>query len=399
MNIATANRITGMKSYYFSRKLQELKTMQQNGTDVINLGIGNPADPPAPEVIQALSETAMQEHVHGYQGYTGHDRLRSAFSRWMKRFFNHRPDPVTEVLASMGSKEAIMHLSMAFLNKGDAVLVPDPGYPSYSAAAKMMEARSIPYNLKPENYWLPDFFELETLMEQYPVKIMWINYPHMPTGAKANPETFRKLIDLAQKHGVLLIHDNPYALVRNNNPLSILAFSGAAKNAIELHSLSKSHNMAGWRVGFIVGDKQLLDAVMKVKSNMNTGSFFPVQAAASRALDLERWWYDEQNRKYNEKVATGHAIMDALKCRYDNNQAGMFIWGRIPGEYSDASALSDQLLYNNGVFIAPGFIFGDNGRNYIRLSISVSKEQLINALQRIRSKQAVPENQFKQFGT
>jgi len=385
MKIAPAERIAQMQPYYFSRKLAEIRSMQQNGKEILNLGIGNPSDPPAESVVETLKTHASQPDIHGYQGYTGSPGLRSAFSHWMKRIFQVPLDPASQVLPSMGSKEAIMQLSMAFLNQGDAVLVPDPGYPSYTAATRMMQAEIVPYTLLQEKSWMPDFQELEQLVAQFPVKLMWVNYPHMPSGARASAEFFKKLVAFAQKHHILVIHDNPYALIRNNEPLSILKTPGAEKIALELHSLSKSHNMAGWRVGFITGASHLLSELMKVKSNMNTGSFLPVQHAAAEALKLGDWWYRQLNERYHKRAALAYHIMDETGCTYERNQAGMFVWGKIPEEMESAEALSNLLLYEAGVFLAPGFIFGENGKRYIRISISVSEDTLTKALEQIQT--------------
>ncbi|MCF8304704.1 MAG: aminotransferase class I/II-fold pyridoxal phosphate-dependent enzyme [Bacteroidales bacterium] len=385
MEVNTANRIAQMQPYYFAQKLAEIRSMQQAGKDVINLGIGNPADPPAGQVIEALRKNALKENEHGYQGYKGSDSLRTAFGHWMKRLFGVTLDPKEEVITSMGSREAIMQLSMAFLNEGDVVLVPDPGYPAYRAAAKMLQAKVLSYNLYSENQWLPDFDELEHLAGKHSIKLMWINYPHMPSGALACEAVLAKLIDFTKRHRILLVHDNPYAFVRNRHPLSIFRIPGAKEVALELHSLSKSHNMAGWRMGFIAGKRDFVQAVMKVKSNMNTGSFSPMQCAAEEALKLGEWWYRQLNERYEQCAETGSHILDMLGCKFERQQSGMFLWGRIPVEFTSSVEMSDFLLYNAGVFVAPGFIFGNNGEKYIRLSISVHQTQLEKAKQRIQN--------------
>lgn len=383
MQISTSKRIAGMQTYYFSRKLAQIRQMQDDGHEIVHLGIGNPSEPPAKEVVEAMNHHAARSDTHGYQNYKGLPELREAFTAWMKHRFGVTQKE-TQVLTSMGSKEAIMHISMAFLDEGDAVLVPDPGYPSYKAATQMVQAKPVAYNLLPENGWLPDFNELENLVRNHPVKLMWLNYPHMPTGATATPELMQQLSDFARAHQILLVHDNPYAFVRNKNPLSIMAAPGALDLALELHSLSKSHNMAGWRIGFITGSEEHLEAIMKVKSNMNTGSFFPQQMAAVRALQLPESWYRELNANYRSKAATAYQIMDTLGCSYEENTSGMFIWARIPSHFKSAAELSDYLLYNAGVFMAPGFIFGKNGEQYIRLSIASPQEALSRALEKIQ---------------
>lgn len=377
-----ALRTTSINEYYFSQKLQQVARMQKEGNDVINLGIGNPDLPPAPEVIQALGLSAAQAMHHGYQSYRGTDALRIAFSEWYARIFSVQLDPFSEILPLMGSKEGIVHISLTFLNPGDRVLFPDPGYPAYAAAAGIAGAEAVAYPLSSANAWLPD---LDAIAETnlHKVKIMWVNYPHMPSGARANQAFFAKLLAFGKKHNILICHDNPYGLISNPEPLSILFFDESKGAAIELNSLSKSHNMAGWRLGLVAGDAALLNEVLKVKSNMDSGMFRPVQDAAVKALSLGESWYDQQNFIYSKRRKVAESIAQVLGCSFESSQAGMFLWAEIPENYTDSEELTEIVLHNAHVFITPGKVFGKRGKTFIRISLCAPEERMQQAYERI----------------
>ncbi len=380
--ITPADRISEVKEYYFSVKLKEIDKMRQGGIDVINLGIGNPDMPPAPEVLDSLNLHATSPDNHGYQSYIGIPELRMAFARWYKKYYDVSLNPDTEVLPLIGSKEGIMHISMAFLNPGDGVLVPNPGYPTYSSVSKLVGANIISYNLIENNGWLPDLEDLEK-EDLSSVKLMWINYPNMPTGANAIPDFFKKIIEFGKKYNILICNDNPYSFILNDKQLSILQVEGAKETALELNSLSKSHNMAGWRVGMVTSSSEIISYILRVKSNMDSGMFKPLQLAAAKALELDNSWYESINKQYIQRRKIVWEIMNTLECTFDKNQTGMFVWARRPGKYENGKELSDEVLNKCNVFITPGFIFGDMGDKYIRISLCTNENLLNKALNRI----------------
>jgi len=383
MIISKAERLVEVKEYYFSRKLKELKQRISQGEDIINLGIGSPDLPPSPETINALTNTASKNDIHGYQSYIGIDGLRENISQWYKRIYNVDLNPTNEILPLMGSKEGIMHISMAFLNSGDKVLVPNPGYLTYASVGKLLSAQIEYYDLKESNNWLPDFDALEK-MDHSNTKIMWVNYPHMPTGKKADLNLFKSLIKFAKKNKILIINDNPYSLILNDLPLSILQVEGAKEVALELNSLSKSHNMAGWRVGMLSGDAEYIQNVLKVKSNMDSGMFRGIQEAAIAALNNTKEWQKSQNDIYKKRRKVCEEIMRELDCNFDPSQSGMFLWAKIPSWAENSEKFSNYILDNSGVFITPGFIFGSNGDRFIRISLCSSETILEDALQKVR---------------
>ncbi len=382
--IQPAQRVSEVKEYYFSLKLKEIAKMIQEGKPVINLGIGNPDQPPAPEVLEALNQAALRPDTHGYQGYIGIPELRDAFARWYQRFYQVELDSESEILPLMGSKEGIMHISMAFLNPGDEVLVPNPGYPTYSAVTQIVGAKERTYDLLEEKNWQPDLEALEK-EDLSKVKIMWVNYPNMPTGAKASKEFFEKLINFAKRNDILICNDNPYSFILNKEPQSILAIPGAKEVAVELNSLSKSHNMAGWRIGMAASNPEFIKYILRIKSNMDSGMFRPMQEAATRALNLEQKWYEEVNKVYKKRKKLVLKIMSLLGCTWQEDQAGMFIWAKIPDSYSSSKELSDKILYEANVFITPGFIFGNQGEKHIRISLCTNEEKLQESINRIEN--------------
>jgi len=381
--IQPADRISEVKEYYFSVKLKEIDKMRRSGIDVLNLGIGNPDNPPSSEVIEELTEQAAKDNNHGYQSYVGILELRESFSTWYKKYYDVTLDPSSEILPLIGSKEGIMHISMAFLNPGDGVLVPNPGYPTYSSVSKLVGADIISYDLKEDNGWLPDLDELEK-HDLSKVKLMWINYPNMPTGANADEEFFKKVITFGKKHNILICNDNPYSFILNNEHRSIFQIEGAKDTALELNSLSKSHNMAGWRVGMVAASAEIINYILRVKSNMDSGMFKPLQLAAVKALGLDDDWYTEVNMEYMKRRILVWEIMDTLGAEYDKEQTGMFVWAKIPEKYESSRDLSDEVLNKAHVFITPGFIFGSNGEKYIRISLCSNKTMLKEALKRIK---------------
>lgn len=381
--IQPAQRLQGANEYYFSKKLKEVAAMSLTGTPVINLGIGSPDNPPSDKVISTLCNQAQRSDTHGYQPYVGIPELRKSFSDWYKKWYNVDLNPQNEIQPLIGSKEGILHITLAFVNPGDKVLVPDPGYPTYTSLSKLLGAEVIKYNLKEENQWYPDFNELEQ-MDLEDVKLMWVNYPHMPTGAKATPELFERLVHFAQSKNIVLINDNPYSFILNNQPLSILSIPGAKECCIELNSMSKSHNMPGWRIGMLATNATFVEWILKVKSNIDSGMFRPLQLAAVEALQEDESWYELNNKQYKERREVAEDILHLLDCSFDPNQSGLFLWGRIPEKYSDVEQLTEKILQEARVFITPGFIFGANGNRYIRISLCCTKEKLEEALQRIK---------------
>ena len=365
-NIQPANRLASVSEYYFSRKLKEVAQMNAQGKNVISLGIGSPDMPPSEETINVLCEQAKRADVHGYQPTVGIPELRKAMADWYKRWYNVELDPATEIQPLIGSKEGILHVTLAFVNPGDQVLVPNPGYPTYTSLNKILGSEIVNYNLREDNGWQPDFEELEK-MDLSHVKMMWTNYPNMPTGANATMELYEKLVDFARRHNIVVVNDNPYSLILNKKPLSILNVPGAKECCIEFNSMSKSHNMPGWRVGMLATNAQFVQWILKIKSNIDSGTFRPMQLAAAQAYNNSMEWHEEANiGVYSRRRQLAEEIMHTLGCSFDKNQVGMFLWGRIPDEYNDVEELTEKVLHEACVFITPGFIFGSNGKRYIR---------------------------------
>ncbi len=383
-SIKPANRVNSVQEYYFSRKLKEVAEMNAAGKNVINLGVGSPDLPPSEQTIETLCQHARHPEEHGYQPYIGIPELRKGFADWYKRWYDVELDPKTEIQPLIGSKEGILHISLAFLNPGDGVLVPNPGYPTYSSVSKLVEARLIPYDLKEERGWQPDFDALERV-DLSGVKLMWTNYPNMPTGANASRELYEELVAFGKKHHIIICNDNPYSFILNEHPLSILSVPGAKEICIELNSMSKAHNMPGWRMAMLTSNAQFVQWVLKVKSNIDSGQFKPMQYAAVKALSAPKEWYDNMNRVYRSRRDLAGQIMHALGCAYDERQVGMFLWGRIPDSAAGSEAIADKVLYEAHVFLTPGFIFGSNGERYIRISLCCKNEVLKDALERIKN--------------
>lgn len=387
MIIETAQRIAQVKEYYFSAKLREIANMNKQNLNVINLGIGSPDLPPHKKVVERLASESLKMNTHGYAGYKGIPELRQAFSNWYRSYFNVELNSETEILPLMGSKEGVMHISMSFLNPGDKALIPNPGYPTYKSATLLAGGEAVSYDLLEENNWYPDIEKLER-MDLTNVKLMWLNYPHMPTGTPANKEVFEELVNFAKRHNIVLCHDNPYSFILPNENkkeyLSIFNIEGAKEVSIELNSLSKSHNMAGWRIGMMAAKSELIENVLKFKSNMDSGMFIPSQLAAVEALELPKDWYDEINIEYAKRREKAREIADLLKCEYSLEQEGMFLWAKIPSTEKDSYNLCDTILYKSHVFITPGGIFGENGEKYIRISLCSTLEVFDEAIQRIK---------------
>ena len=376
-----SNRLSKITEYYFSTKLKEIASLKKQGKPIINLGIGSPDLAPPKQVIEAISKAIAEEDKHSYQSYQGLPEFRKAVADFYQSNYQVIIDPLNEVLPLMGSKEGIMHISMAFLNTGDQVLIPNPGYVTYTSVTKLLDATPVFYDLCSDNNWQPDFKALEKI-DLTKVKLMWINYPNMPTGAKATKSLFEKLISFARKHQILLVNDNPYSFILNDNPLSILSVKGAKDVAIELNSLSKTFNIAGWRVGMVLGKSAYLSAVLKVKSNMDSGMFYGIQKGAITALQLDNNWFDYINSIYNKRRKIVWKILDKLNCKYDTNTVGLFVWAKTPNKIN-SEIFTDELLYNKNIFITPGTIFGTNNNEYIRVSLCVSEEKLNEVLRRI----------------
>lgn len=379
-----SKRLSGIDEYYFSTKLRQIDEMNKAGKKVINLGIGSPDLPPHPDVIKVLQQEAEKPDQHGYQNYKGSPVLRNAIAKWYQRWYNVSLNPDSEILPLIGSKEGIMHICMTYINEGDMVLIPNPGYPTYQSAAKIAGANVYAYTLTKEKNWCPDFDELEKLSLEK-VKLMFVNYPQMPTGQLPTNEMFEELIAFAKKHQILLVHDNPYSFILNDNPMSLLSFEGAKEVVIELNSFSKSHNMAGWRVGMLCGAKERINEVLKFKSNMDSGMFLPLQLAAAKALELGQDWYDSVNDVYRKRRKKVFDLLDLLNCTYDENQAGLFVWAAIPKEAKDGFELTDRVLNDSNVFITPGGIFGSAGEKYIRVSLCATEEKLNEGIKRIKN--------------
>jgi LL-diaminopimelate aminotransferase len=385
MEISLAKRLDGIGEYYFSQKLKEIETLNKNGEPVINLGIGSPDLPPHPSVIETLQSEAAKANVHAYQSYKGAEALRKAFAAWYQKWYGVQLDPATEILPLIGSKEGIMHICMTYLNEGDEALIPNPGYPTYRSAVQLAGGVCRDYLLDEENSYYPDFLKLEK-QDLAKVKLMFVNYPHMPTGQPASKEWFERIVGFAKHHNILIVHDNPYSFILNDRPLSILSVEGAKDVVIELNSLSKSANMAGWRVGVLTGAKERVDEVLRFKSNMDSGMFLPVQLAAAKALSLDKPWYDEVNFVYKKRRAKAYELLDLLKCSYSKDQVGMFLWADIPQGYKSGFELSDEILYNARVFITPGGIFGPAGEKFLRVSLCSPEEKFEVSISRIKAK-------------
>lgn len=385
--ITSADRLNTVEEYYFSRKLKEVAEMNAAGKNIISLGIGSPDLPPSEETIEELNKSAERSDSHGYQSHIGIPELRKAFTDWYKRWYDVTLDPAKEIQPLIGSKEGILHISLAFLNPGDGVLVPNPGYPTYTSVSKMIGATIQTYDLDENNNWQPDFDALEK-MDLSKVKLMWVNYPNMPTGANGSLQLFEKLVAFGKKHGIVIAHDNPYSLILNENPLSILQVEGAKDICIELNSMSKSHNMPGWRIGLVVSNPQFIQWILKVLSNIESGIFKSMQQATIAALNNSDEWHKRNNIElYGERRQYAETIMDELGCTYDKNQVGMFLWGKIPAHYKGSEELADKILYEANVFLTPGFIFGNKGERYIRISLCCNEKMLKEALERIKKLQ------------
>jgi len=382
-----AKRLDGIGEYYFSQKLREIESLNKQGRDIINLGIGSPDLPPHADVIKTLHEESAKPNVHSYQSYKGSPVLRRAISEWYKKWYGVGLDAESEVLPLIGSKEGIMHICMTYFQEGLGVLIPNPGYPTYSSAVKLSGATPVYYDLVEEKNYEPDFIELEkiVLSSATGIRGLFVNYPQMPTGQLPTSELFDKLISFAKKNNILIIHDNPYSFILNDNPMSILESDGAKDCAIELNSLSKSHNMAGWRVGMLCGAKEKVDEVLRFKSNMDSGMFLPVQLAAAKALSLDKNWYDQVNSVYRKRREKVFQLLDALSCTYSKKQAGLFVWAKINDRFKDCYDCSDFILHNSYVFITPGAIFGSAGEKYVRVSLCATEGKIDDAIRRIKN--------------
>lgn len=380
----TAKRLEGISEYYFSEKLREIEALNQQGAKVINLGIGSPDLPPHPDVIEVLQQESARANTHAYQSYKGAPILREAMRNWYHRWYGVELDAATEILPLVGSKEGIMHICMTYIDAGDEALVPDPGYPTYTSAVRLAGGTARSYVLQGSLNWQPDLQQLAR-QDLSRVKLMFVNYPHMPTGKLPDRTFFTQLVQFAQQHQILLVHDNPYSFILNDTPLSLLSIPGAKACVLELNSLSKSQNMAGWRVGMLCGSPERIDEVLRFKSNMDSGMFLPIQVAAAKALSLDQDWYDQLNAVYRRRKQKALALLDLLGCSYDLNQAGMFVWAAVPAQYQSGFVLSDMLLHNSRVFITPGGIFGAAGNSYIRVSLCSTEATFDESISRVES--------------
>lgn len=379
--VGLANRISIVEEYYFSSKLREVRQLISEGKPIINMGIGSPDMAPSKSVIEAIQNAVTDENAHQYQSYQGLPELRNGMADFYKNNFQVQLNSNSEILPLMGSKEGIMHISLAFLNEGDAVLIPNPGYPTYTSVTKLVGATPVFYDLIENNNWEPDFKKLEQ-QDLSKVKMMWVSYPHMPTGATGSLSLFEKTVAFAKKHQILVINDNPYSFVLNGNPISILQVNGAKEVALELNSLSKTYNMAGWRVGMVSGKSEFIDAVLKVKSNMDSGMFYGIQKGAIEALKLDKSWFEAQNLIYQKRRNLTFELAKKLGCTYDENAVGLFVWAKLPLEIASAEDFVDKILYEKDIFITPGTIFGSNGEGYIRFSLCVKEEKIREAILR-----------------
>lgn len=378
----TSKRLEGIGEYYFSKKLREIEELNKAGKNIISLGIGSPDMPPHPDVIKILQEESAKPTVHAYQSYKGSPILRKAISDWYRKWYHVELNADTEILPLIGSKEGIMHICMTYLDKGDEVLVPNPGYPTYQSVVKLAGGKCVDYKLSKKNNYEPDFDKIEK-KKLKKVKLMFVNYPQMPTGQLPSNELFKKIVAFGKKHNILIIHDNPYSFILNENPASLLSIEGAMDCVIELNSLSKSHNMAGWRIGMLCGAKERIEEVLRFKSNMDSGMFLPVQLAAAKALELGKEWQEEVNAVYRARREKVFALLDLLECDYSKEQAGLFVWAAIPKSYKDGYVLSNDILYNANVFITPGGIFGTAGNKYVRVSLCSTEQKIDEAIARI----------------
>jgi aspartate/methionine/tyrosine aminotransferase len=382
--IQPADRLSLVQEYYFSRKLKEVAQLNAEGKDIISLAIGSPDMPPSPQTIDKICEVAKLSNAHGYQMTAGIPEMREAMADFYKRWYNVDLDPKTEILPLIGSKEGILHVTLAFVNPGDEVLVPNPGYPTYTSLSKILGAKIVNYNLREDNGWQPDFEELEK-MDLLHVKLMWTNYPNMPTGGNARMETYERLVKFAKDHGIVVVNDNPYSFILNEKPISLLQVPGAKDCCIEFNSMSKTHNMPGWRVGMCLTNATFISWIMKIKSNVDSGTFRGIQLAAAEALRNSAEWHHEANiETYSRRRQYAEQIMDVLGCTYDPKQVGMFLWGKIPADIQNVEDLTEKVLYEARVFITPGFIFGSNGERYIRISLCAKEEKIKEALERIK---------------
>ena len=378
--VTTAKRLESVQEYYFSRKLKEVRQLLQEGKPIINMGIGSPDLAPHVSVIQAIQKSILDDKAHEYQSYQGLPELRQGFASFYKTNFNVDLDFNSEILPLMGSKEGIMHISLAFLNEGDEVLIPNPGYPTYASVTELVQAKAIYYDLTEDTNWYPDFEKLEAL-DLSKVKLMWVSYPHMPTGANGTLELYQKLIDFGKKHHILIVNDNPYSFILNQNPLSILQIDGAKEIALELNSLSKTYNMAGWRVGMVSGNATFMDAILKVKSNMDSGMFYGIQKGAIAALKLGKDWFENQNEIYSIRRNLIFQLAEKMKCTFDRNSVGLFVWAKLPIGIQSEEFI-DKLLLEKHIFLTLGTIFGSNGEGYIRFSLCVKEEDICEAIKR-----------------
>lgn len=389
MTISTAKRLEGIGEYYFSQKLRAIDELNRQGKQIINLGIGSPDMPPHPDVIKTLQEESARPEVHGYQNYKGSPVLRQAMAAWYKTWYDTTLNADTEILPLIGSKEGIMHICMTYINEGDDVFVPNPGYPTYRSVAQLAGGNLVEYSLEEKNNWLPDLEALEKQIsgstKKQAVRLLFVNYPHMPTGQLPGPSFFSSLIAFAKRNKVLIVHDNPYSFILNDHPQSILSIAGAKEVAVELNSLSKSQNMAGWRVGMLCGAKERIDDVLRFKSNMDSGMFLPLQLAAAKALTLGKDWYEGINTLYRNRREKVFALLRLLECSFSEQQAGMFVWAKIPSSYADGYALSDEVLDEARVFITPGGIFGSAGNHYVRVSLCCTEQKIQQSIDRVKA--------------
>ena len=385
-NIKPAERLSLVQEYYFSRKLKEVARLNAEGHDIISLAIGSPDMPPSPQTVERLCEVARRPDSHGYQPTMGTPELREAMAAFYQRWYGVNVDSASEVLPLIGSKEGILHLTLAFCNPGDRVLVPNPGYPTYTSLSKILGTEVVNYDLLEQDGWQPDFEQLEQ-MDLSRVKLLWTNYPNMPTGGRARRATYERLADFARRHGIVVVNDNPYSFILSEEHLSIMQIPGAKDCCIELNSMSKSHNMPGWRVGMCIANREFISWILKVKSNIDSGTFRALQLAAAEALTTnDETWHRKANiETYRQRRVVAEEIMTALGCQYDANQVGMFLWGRIPDCYANAEQLTERILHEARVFITPGFIFGSRGERYIRISLCAKQEKMQEALERIKS--------------
>src|SRR5574344_1024941 len=384
-NVKPADRLASVSEYYFSRKLKEIARLNAEGQNIISLAIGSPDMPPSKATVDTLCEQARRDDVHGYQPTMGIPELRQAMADWYQRWYGVDLNPATEIQPLIGSKEGILHVTLAFVNPGEEVLVPNPGYPTYTSLSKILGAKVVNYDLMEDNGWQPDFEQLEK-MDLSRVKLMWTNYPNMPTGGNARMETYERLVEFARKHNIVVVNDNPYSLILNEHPMSIMQVPGAKDCCIEFNSLSKSHNMPGWRVAMISSNKTFISWILKVKSNIDNGSFRGIQLAADEAMlnNTDEWHRENNIANYRRRRDIAEEIMKVLDCKFDPNQVGMFLWGKIPEKYTEVEDLTEKILHEARVFITPGFIFGSNGKRYIRISLCAKDEKMKEALERIK---------------